>query len=134
VLGAAALETAWVPADKAVLDGGGEDGFEQPVGLGRGDRAESVGNKVSAPAANVSVIDRANGLKSGSDVAAEQVAVELDRLRPKAGPFLDPDLGVLGERTRVPSGSTQFPKRISASVRDSQRAPSVFRSKVPGAV
>jgi hypothetical protein len=31
-------------------------------------------------------------------MTTQQVAVELDRLGPKAGPFLDPDLGVIGQR------------------------------------
>jgi hypothetical protein len=64
VLGAAAFQTARVAADQAVLDGGGEDGFQQPVGLGRGDRADAVGDQVGAPAAYISVSDRSDSCKA----------------------------------------------------------------------
>jgi hypothetical protein len=42
VLGAGAFEAARVAADETVLDRGGEDGFQEPVGLGRGDRADEI--------------------------------------------------------------------------------------------
>jgi hypothetical protein len=57
-------------ADEAFLNGGGEDGFEKPVGLDGSDPTDTGIAEIGPPAAYVGVSDDADGRESGSPLSA----------------------------------------------------------------
>ena len=95
-----ALDPAGVTPDDPVVHGSVEDRLEQPVRLGRGDGAHPGVQELLAPAPHVCLFDFSDRLRGEVRlyVAAEQVAIQTDGLRPEVGPLLDPGRAVVGEQ------------------------------------
>jgi hypothetical protein len=91
---------AWVTANDPVIHGSVQNGLEQPVGLGRGDRAYAGIEQGLTPAAHLRLFDLGDrlGFEVRRDVAAQQIAIELHGLWPQIRPLSDPRGAVVREQ------------------------------------
>jgi hypothetical protein len=86
------LDPTRIATDQPVVHRSVENRLEQPVRLGDGHLSDPGIEEILPPAPHTGLTDLGQrpGTEGRDEVTAQQVPVQLDRLRPQARPLLDP--------------------------------------------